>query len=413
MKKKERESAKNGAALSGQSDLPECRAVAVEAVQSRGKLDGNMARRKLYGDHVVWDESLTGFGLRVRASGHKAWIVKFAERGQSQFVTLGAVEALNARTARARARTLIEQAMLDGLPTRRGDGKGRAVPLFRDYVAEFWGDYAHHWKPATRRTNQAMIRRELMPAFGDTGLDALARADVMRWRDDMAGRTGVFNRALPVLAVMLGYAEQLAYRRKGSNPAKGVARYKRKLPERYLSDAEYRRLARAMDTIGLESPYAVPAIKLLMFTGARSGEITGLRWEWVQPPRLMLPDSKTGPKTIWLNSPALAVLDSLPERHSHGFVFPAKKGDVPIKIDNYWVALRRRAALPDVRLHDLRHSFASVAITDGMPLGTIGKLLGHALLETTARYAHLADEVVAEAAVRVSGGIAAALGIGT
>ncbi len=149
-----------------------------------------------------------------------------------------------------------------------------------------------------------------------------------------------------------------------------------------------------------------------MFTGARSGEIAGLKWAYVQPPRLVLPDSKTGPKTVYLNSPAMAVIDALPRGELDAFVFPDRNGlHRPVRLDNSWARIRRRAALPDVRVHDLRHSFASVAIADNVSLHNIGKLLGHALPETTARYAHLADDVIADAADRVCGGLAAALGV--
>jgi integrase len=149
----------------------------------------------------------------------------------------------------------------------------------------------------------------------------------------------------------------------------------------------------------------------LLYTGARVGEILSLRWEWVQPPRLALPDSKTGPKTIWLNSQALTILEALPRRVDCPLVFPDKTGNAPVAVISWWTALRLRCSMPDLRIHDLRHSFASTAIMDNVPLATIGKLLGHALPETTARYAHLADDVIADAAQRVSGGLAKAMGL--
>lgn len=158
-------------------------------------------------------------------------------------------------------------------------------------------------------------------------------------------------------------------------------------------------------------PVAVQAIRPLIYTGARNGEVVGLRWEWVQSPRLMLPDSKTGAKIIYLNRQALAVLDAMPNRAETGLVFPSARGDKPIALSALWYRIRQHAALPDVRLHDLRHSFASIAIADGISLVVIGKLLGHALAETTERYAHLADEAIADAAKRVSGSLAKCLGI--
>jgi len=150
----------------------------------------------------------------------------------------------------------------------------------------------------------------------------------------------------------------------------------------------------------------------LIFTGARCGEIEQLRWEWVQEPRLMLPDSKTGAKIVYLNRQAANVIAGLPNRKATGLLFPSfRNPDKPITLGIHWSKIRNCAALPDVRLHDLRHSFASVAVRDNISLMVIGKLLGHALAETTTRYAHLSDEIVADAAERVSGSIARLIGV--
>ena len=377
-------------------------------------LDGNVARRR----HsiaavraVLWDGVLPGFGLRVRrGQKHGSWVVRVRFRTTDKLVTLGRSIDIDADTAREMARRRLAAVTLDGLPRRIA---ARAVPTFGAYVDEFLRDYARHWKPATDRLSRGVIHRDLIPAFGVTELDAIIKADILRWRDSFGGnREGSFNRAIPVLSVMLKYAEALGYRRRGSNPCRGTPRFKRALPERYLSPAEYRRLSGVLAEDAERYPFDVAMIRLLIYTGARLGEISGLHWNWVQPGRLMLPDSKTGPKIVYLNPQAEAVLASVPRRADSGLVFPARATNRPRKLDNYWLAARRRAALPDVRLHDLRHSFASTAIMHGIPLATIGKLLGHALPETTARYAHLADEVVADAAERVSGRLARQLGLG-
>ena len=377
-------------------------------------LDGNVARRRhaiAAARAVLWDGVLTGFGLRVRrGQTHGSWVVRVRFRTTDRLVTLGRSVDIDADTAREMARRRLAAVVLDGLPRRIAR---REVPAFGAYVDEFLRDYARHWKPATDRTSRALIRRDLIPAFGELELDAIMKADIVRWRDSFGGnRQGCFNRAIPVLSVMLKYAEALGYRRRGSNPCRGTPRFKRALPERYLSPAEYRRLSGVLAEDAERYPFDVAMIRLLIYTGARLGEISGLHWDWVQPGRLMLPDSKTGPKIVYLNPQAETVLASVPRRADSGLVFPARATNRPRKLDNYWLAARRRAALPDVRLHDLRHSFASTAIMHGIPLATIGKLLGHALPETTARYAHLADEVIADAAERVSGGLARLIGLG-
>ena len=153
-------------------------------------------------------------------------------------------------------------------------------------------------------------------------------------------------------------------------------------------------------------------IRLLLLTGARVSEILTLRWEAIQPPRLQLPDSKTGPKFIYLGANATAILQGLERREGCPWVFPAGRGEGPLSsIYPQWAKIRRAAAIPDVRIHDLRHSYASVAINRGMSLLLIGRLLDHAQPETTARYAHLEDRSIADAAMRVSQSLGQALGV--
>ena len=208
---------------------------------------------------------------------------------------------------------------------------------------------------------------------------------------------------------MLGYAEKLGYRQKGSNPCRGIPRYKRQLSERYLTPKEFRRLGTVLADYETVHSEAVAVIRMLIFTGARCSEIIGLQWDWIDPPYAHLPDSKTGPKRLYLNRQAMSVLDAR-KGEGGGDVFPGairRKNLLP----KAWETIRRRAAIPDVRVHDLRHSFASTGIMNGVSLARVGKLLGHALPETTARYAHLADTAIADAASRVSGSIASALGL--
>lgn len=377
------------------------------------RLDGNIARRKIKGKEFFWwDTELPGFGLRVFAGGSRSWFVQFRQRRKQMRITLGRPPEVRAEEARTLARAQLAKVMLDGLPVAqkaRRDSPGAA--LFRDFALRFWADYSRHWKPSTRKGNRARIFKDLSDIFGHLRVDAIRKADVLRWRDSWADRTGAFNRTIPIMSVMMGYAEQLGMRPRGSNPCRGTPRYKRKLVDRFLSAREFNRLAGTLREFEEGNSIAVQAIRLLIYTGARHGEVVGLRWEWVQPPRLMLPDSKTGAKIVYLNRQAQAVLDAMPNKAETGLVFPSVRGDKPIALSPIWLEIRRHAALPDVRLHDLRHSFASIAIADGISLVVIGKLLGHALAETTERYAHLADEAIADAAKRISGSLARHLGI--
>ncbi|SFO44914.1 Site-specific recombinase XerD [Sphingomonas sp. OK281] len=378
----------------------------------RALLDGNFARRDhpaLASDYVIWDAKLAGFGLRIRPSGSAFWTVRARHRGKQRRVTLGRVEDVDANIARTQARRLLAEIALDGLPKRAA---ARMTPTLSDYVETYWNDIARYWKSSTAKRNRGAWQRDLEAVFGDMRVADVLPSDVTRWRDDCVGSAETrYNRAVPVLASLFKYAEALHFRRKGSNPCRGLPRYPREAKERYLSLLEYRRLSSALRLAEATHPAQVAIVRLLLYTGARVAEIRDLRWEWVRPPRLDLPDSKTGAKTIWLNSQAMAILNALPRRSGSPFVFPNKAGNAPLTIAAWWTALRSRCSMPDLRIHDLRHSFASTAIMANIPLATIGKLLGHMLPETTARYAHLADDVIADAAQRISGSLAQAMGM--
>lgn len=378
---------------------------------SRALLDGNYARRKHLlraSEYTIWDTELKGFGLRILPTGSCFWTVRSRQRGKHLRVTLGRLGDVDALLARTQARRLLAEAAVDGLPKQK---TAVATLTLNRFVDMYWVDVARYWKPSTAKRNLQAWRVQLAPAFGTMRVDEVRSADVRLWRDDCAGEhEAQYNRAIPVLGSLFKYAEALDLRRKGSNPCRGLPRYRRAAKERFLSPLEYSRLGAALRAADERFAAQVAIVRLLLFTGARISEIRDLRWEWVRPPHLLLPDSKTGPRTIWLNSQALAVLAAIPRREGCGFVFPNGTGTKPLTIDPWWSGLRRSCSMPDLRLHDLRHSFASTAIMDNVPLVTIGKLLGHALPETTAKYAHLADEVIGDAAQRICGSLAQALG---
>ena len=216
------------------------------------------------------------------------------------------------------------------------------------------------------------------------------------------------NRVLALLSTIFTFAERVGERPDGSNPCRHVERFPERRRERFLSADELARFGEAL-AAWEGSPFAVAAIKLLVFTGARLGEILGLEWDWVNMERgeARLPDSKTGAKTLHLPAPALEVLVGLPRIEGVPYVLGAKRGTT--FVEEPWRRIRGAARLDDVRLHDLRHSFASVAVAGGMGLPIIGKMLGHTQAQTTQRYAHLASDPVKAAAATVAGKIAKAM----
>ena len=213
----------------------------------RAFLDGNFARRKLplrEREYCFWDTELAGFGLRVRPSGNYFWFVRLRHRGKHHRITLGRTDGLEAGLARAQARRMLAAAALDGLPKR---AVVKATSTMNDFVEAYWDDLSRVWKPSTAKRNWNAWRLTIMPTFGDMRVADILPLDIHRWRDGCAGESEVkFNRAVPMLSALFKYAEALKMRRPGSNPCRGMPRYKRQSVERYLTPAEYRRIGAAL-----------------------------------------------------------------------------------------------------------------------------------------------------------------------
>lgn len=339
---------------------------------------------------TVIDRDLPAFGLKVSKNGRKTFFVRAARPVGRSRTILGSADEMTAAEAREKALAVIAAAKTES----------ETGPQFADFVTEFMRRQGRRWKPSTRNSNRHLIERYLVPFFGTMPVTEIARADVQRWFDSMSATPGNANRALPVLSVMMRQAELWDFRPQGSNPCRNMRRYKTTPRERFLSVEELKRLGFVLDHA--EDKQAAAAIRLLLFTGARSSEITGLRWDWIRGTRAVLPDSKTGPKVVQLPPPARAVLNALPRKGP--FVFPNRRGNSPMTdLGLRWQKLRDLAGLDGVRIHDCRHTFASHAVMSGLDLYTVGRLLGHADVASTERYAHLADEHVRAAAGRISG----------
>ena len=364
-------------------------------------------------DTIFWDRDLPGFGIRVYPSGTKVYVVQTRGQGRSQRITLGRHGALSADEARRRAARLIAR-------IKAWDEPAAAAPAPAATVAEIAGRYlrehvAVHCKPRTRVLYEAVVRRHLVPAFGDTAVSAVRREHVASLHYRLRDKPYAANRAVDLLARILDVAVEWGLRSPDDgNPARSVEKYKARRLERFLSEEEFRRLGKVLDAAsagaGGASPAAIAAIRLLVLTGCRRSEILGLRWEHVDlgAGELRLPDSKTGARLVPLSPAAAEVISSLPRPAGNPWVIAGRNPGAPLRNLQYpWEILRARAGLEDVRIHDLRHSFASRALALGESLSMIGELLGHRRVRTTARYAHLAREAVKSSASRVAESIGA------
>jgi integrase len=366
---------------------------------------------------VLWDSELKGFGVRLQRGGSKSYIVHYrvgTGRGATlRKLTIGRHGSpWTPETARREAKTLLGM-IEDGADPAADKIARREAPTIAELAERFLAEHAEaKRKGSTAAEYRRLLDKIILPALGKRKVADVTRADVTKLHH--ANRVAPYqaNRVLAVLSKMFNLAERWGLRPDGSNPCRHVEKFAEKKRERMLSPAELARLGDALAAYD-GSPYAVAAVKLLVFTGARLGEVLGLKWEWIDFERgeARLPDSKTGAKTLHLPPPALAVLAGLPRLDGNPYVIAgAKEGAALVNLEKPWRAIRQPAGLDDVRLHDLRHAFASVAASSGMGLPIIGKMLGHSQPATTARYAHLASDPVKAAAAAVAGKIAAAMG---
>ena len=349
-------------------------------------------------EFTVWDSRLTGLGVRVRPSGGKSYVLLLETKGRSRRLSLGPVSARTVVEARreCHARKANPELEKTGKPQR-------TVPQFRDFVAGPWKEtHFDRYKPSTRRSDTYRLNTRLLPAFGTKPLDRITPAHVRQWFERYSRTApGGANRALEVLQQIMNFA--VASGHIDTNPARDVRKNRRITLTRFLSLEEVGRLHRVLDAqTRKECRQQADIIRLLLLTGCRKGEIVCLRWSEVHPDVLVLADSKTGPRQVPLNSQARRILDRQPRGESD-FVFPSpldpsrhRGATLPL-----WYRARREAGIEDARLHDLRHTMASHAVMNGVPVPVVSRLLGHSNVQMTLRYVHLADRDIEAAAERV------------
>jgi len=364
---------------------------------------------------TLWDDRIPGFGLRVSKGGAKSYALKYRRGGAQRWLTIGRHGApWTPDTARKEARRLLGF-IAEGRDPAAERAEARNAEEFAAFADRYLNDHARvHKKSASVGDDERNLRNHILPKFRRLLVRDIMRQDIARLHLSMKETPYAANRCLALLSHMFKKAEAWGLRPDGSNPCAHVDKFKEKARERFLSAEEIAQLGRVLaKTNGrAESPAVVAAVRLLLLTGARLNEILTLKWSQVDfDARLLrLSDSKTGEKTIVLSEPAIEVLTSLPRMAENPFViYGRKKGTHLVNLQKPWRRIRAEAGLEDVRIHDLRHSFASIAAANGMSLPMIGSLLGHSQAQTTQRYAHLADDPRHEAVHHIATAIASNL----
>ncbi|MCJ2052937.1 tyrosine-type recombinase/integrase [Methylobacterium sp. J-070] len=343
---------------------------------------------------TLWDAELKGFGVRCQRRD-RVYGLKYRLHGQQRWFTIGKHGSpWSADQARREAKRLLGLVAAGEDPARK-KVTDRVAPTVAELADLFLGEHvAAKNKGSTHREYERLVNRIVKPYLGRRRAEDVTHEDVRRLHVEYRATPYQANRTLALLSKMFAWSG----RRGERNPCLGIERFGEKKRRRYLSAVELQRLGAALDNFerdGGVSLYPLAAIRLLLLTGARLSEILTLRWGWVDRERacLSLPDSKTGAKEIHLSEPALRILASLPRALDNPFVIVGQKiGAHLVNLEKPSRCVRAQAGLDDVRLHDLRHSFASIGAGAGLGLPMIGALLGHTQAATTARYAHLAAD---------------------
>jgi integrase len=376
-------------------------------------------------EYFVWDDAIPSFGLRVLPAssrypnGTKTFILQYRNKyGDTRRLKLGRMGQITPDKARELAKEHLAAIASGHDPQEEKRQQKEAINV--NQLSEMYMDkHARQRKrPRSIKSDETLLRLHILPVIGSKKVDAITRKDIVNLHHKMKDTPGAANRTLALISKMFNLAEKWEIRPDHTNPCLHVEKYDENQLERYLSETEFAELSDVLtesERTGTESPSVIAAIRLLIFTGARVSEILNLEWSQVDFTsrclRLTATNTKEKKKkTIQLPPAALEVINSIERQDDSPWVITGKvPGNPLVNIRKPWGRIRKRASLNDVRLHDLRHSFASVAVSSGMSLPMIGALLGHTQSQTTQRYAHLADDPMKDAVNTIGNTIDAAM----
>lgn len=368
-------------------------------------IDKSPAKTK---DYIIWDDMIKGFGCRIYPT-KKTFVYMYRSpiSKKSCCIKIGVYGSVTLDEARTQAKKFAASVQLDKIDpkeVKKEKEKAKQVEAqqsiaFEEFVTIFLEKYPKQvpWKASTLHQYSFVLKKHILPFFGKKTMTEIKRKDILEFSDLLHRMKLKNKKCLDLLSTIFKQAALWEYRPRNSNPCEEVSKDADRKMEKFLTEEELARLEKTLlekEVASKVSPYAINAFRLLIYTGCRKGEASTLKWDGFDTGDccLRLQDSKTGKRTIPLNESAIRVLNNVPKKEGNPYVFCGKKEGVHLaSLDTAWLSIRKRAGIPEFRIHDLRHSFASFMIKNGVSLFELSKLLGHKSINTTMRYAHLAD----------------------
>lgn len=357
---------------------------------------------------LLWDTELKGFFCKISPSGKRSYYLFYrTQDGRQRKPKIGDHGAITCEQARMTAQQWLSAAVQGRDPSQERIVL-RRNPSLHELASRYMDEHAPHKKASSQKEDARLWNQHILPKLGSYKVSSLSREDISKLHQSLRNMSTTANRVLSLLSKALNLAELWGYRPDNTNPCRHIKKFTERKRERFLTQEEITRLLKVLEKEEIEnseSPYVLLALRLLLLTGCRLNEVLTLKWEYVDHKNkcLHLPDSKTGKKTIYLSPFALSLIEKFSRSVQGQFIIQGKKEGLHlINLQKPWRRIRKKANLDNVRLHDLRHTFASVAAANGLSLPIIGALLGHKQPQTTARYAHLVGQPLLEASEKIS-----------
>ncbi len=373
--------------------------------------------------YFVWDALVLGFGCRIYPAGRKSYIVQYLRDNTRYRKTIGDCSIMPLEEARDIASTIL-LSLAHGANPFEDEQVREDSPTMEEFAEIYINAHAiPKKKPSSVKSDKSLLKMHILPKLGKKKIVDIGRKEVQRIHREMASTPGAANRVIALLSKMFNLAEKWDERADGTNPCRHVEKYPGQKLGRYITPEELYRLGQVLELFEREADEMrwndgaarvrmVQVIRLLILTGCRVSEITSLKWDYIDFDLSLafLPDSKTGAKVVYFNEAAIDIIKTVVPLNGSPYLFPGRNGEGHItRMGHLWVHIREKAGLEDLRMHDLRHGFASVGVGMGESLHMVGQLLGHTQAQTTSRYAHLATSPLLDATNRIGKKIAEGL----